>query len=99
MDAIDSGEESDNNVISTEMLEDIRDGSQSHPNVNQREYRYKIRDCIKQRQPECKGALKYMQNMGKGLHKVFKNTVKEIFARIATFGRIWFISFPLNSRT
>ena len=42
MDAIDSGNESDNDLISNEMLEDIHDGSQSHPNVNQRETRYKI---------------------------------------------------------
>ena len=36
MDAMDSGDESDHDIISTEMLEDIRDGSQSHPNVNKR---------------------------------------------------------------
>ena len=35
MDAMDSGDESDHDIISTEMLEDIRDGSQSHLNVNQ----------------------------------------------------------------
>ena len=34
MDAMDSGNESYHDHISTEMLEDIRDGSQSHPNVN-----------------------------------------------------------------
>ena len=34
MDAINSGDESDHDIISTEMLEDIRDGSQTHPNVN-----------------------------------------------------------------
>ena len=36
MDAINSGDESDNDLISTEMLEDIRDGSHTHPNVNRR---------------------------------------------------------------
>ena len=36
MDAINSGDESDHDPISTEMLEDIRDGSQYHPNVNRR---------------------------------------------------------------
>ena len=36
MDAINSGDDSDHDLISTEMLEDICDGSQSHPNVNQR---------------------------------------------------------------
>ena len=39
MDAMDSGDESYHDLISTEMLEDIRDGSQSHPNVNKREAR------------------------------------------------------------
>ena len=49
MDAMNSGDESDNYLISTEMLEDIRDRSQTHPNVNRREARYKIRDFISQR--------------------------------------------------
>ena len=49
-DELDSGDESDNEHLSTEMLEDKRDGSQSHPNVNRIEVRYKIRDHIKQRQ-------------------------------------------------
>ena len=36
MDVMDSGDESDDYPISTELLEDIRDESQSHPNVNKR---------------------------------------------------------------
>ena len=36
--------------MSTDMLESIRDGSQYHTNVNRRQARYEIRDCIKQRQ-------------------------------------------------
>ena len=48
MDAINSGDESDHDLISMEMLENIRDGSQTHPNVNRREARYKIRDRIRQ---------------------------------------------------
>ena len=36
MDAIDYVYESDNDIISTEMLEDICDRSQSHPNINNR---------------------------------------------------------------
>ena len=51
-----SGDESDDELISTETLEEICDGSQSHPNVNKREAHYKISDHIKQRQPEWKGA-------------------------------------------
>ena len=47
MENINSGDESDHDLISTEMLEDICDGSQTHPNVNRREASYKIRDCIR----------------------------------------------------
>ena len=36
MDAMNPGDESDHDIISTDILEDIRDGSQSRPNVNQR---------------------------------------------------------------
>ena len=36
MENINSGDESDYDLISTEMLEDICDGSQTNPNVNRR---------------------------------------------------------------
>ena len=39
---MDSGDESYHYLIYMEMLKDIRDGSQYHPNVNQRKARYKI---------------------------------------------------------
>ena len=52
MDAMNSGDESYHNFISTEMLEDICDGSQTHPNVNRRGAHYKIRHRIRQRQSE-----------------------------------------------
>ena len=68
MENISSGDESDHDIISTEMLEDIRDGSQTHPNVNRREACYKIRDRIRQRKLGWKEALKATQSMGKGLH-------------------------------
>ena len=42
-----SSDETDHDLKSTEMLEDIRDVSQTHPNVNKREARYKIRDCFR----------------------------------------------------
>ena len=58
MDAINSGDESDHDLISTEILEVICDGSQTHPNFNRREARYKICDRIRQRKLEWKGALK-----------------------------------------
>ena len=80
--AIDSGDESYDEPISTEMLEDIRDGSQYHPNVNRREASYKICVHIKQIQSEQKGVLKATRNMGKGLHKVFKTVVKEILQEL-----------------
>ena len=60
------------------MLEEIRDGSQTHPNVNIREARYKICDRIRQRQLEWKGVLKATQTVRKNLHKVFLIAVKEI---------------------
>ena len=49
MDAMDSGDDSYRNLIATEMLEDICDGSQTHPNINQGAACYTIRDRIKQR--------------------------------------------------
>ena len=52
--SINSGYESDNDLVSTEMLEDIRDGIQTHPNVNKREARYKIRDHIRQKNSNVK---------------------------------------------
>ena len=86
MENLDSNENSDHDIISTEMLEDIRDGIQTHPNVNKREARYKIRDRVKQRQSEWKGALKATQRMGKGLKKVFSTVVKEILQKLTPLG-------------
>ena len=86
MDAISSGDESDHDLISTEMLEDIRDGNQTHPNVNRREAHYKIRDRIRKRQSEWKVLLKSMRSMVKGLHKVFLTVVKEILQELTPLG-------------
>ena len=47
---LDSSDDSDHDLISTETLHDISDGCQTHPNINKREARYKIRDCVRQRQ-------------------------------------------------
>ena len=52
MDAMSSGDESDTEPMSTEILEYIRDGSQSHLIINRRYARYKIGDHIKQSQAE-----------------------------------------------
>ena len=68
---MDSGYESDDEPISTDIIEDICDGSKSHLIVNRREARYRIRDLIKRRQMEWKGALLSMKNMGEGLQKLF----------------------------
>ena len=50
IDAIDSGGESEDEHMSTEILEDIYDSIKYHPSVNRRESRYKICYCIKRRQ-------------------------------------------------
>ena len=50
MDAMDSGDESEDKPMYMDMLKDIRDGSKSRLRVNRRELRYKIRDFIKRRQ-------------------------------------------------
>ena len=68
------------------MLEDIRDGSQTHPTVNKREARYEICDRIRRKESQWKGELKDTRNMVKGLHKVFSTIVKEILQELATLG-------------
>ena len=78
IDEMSSSDESDAEPMSPDMLGDICDGSQSGPRTNRKEARYKIRDCIKQRRAEWKGALLSMQNMGKFSHKVFKSVVDEL---------------------
>ena len=64
--------------MSTDMLEDIHDGSQYHPIINRREEHYRIRDSFKQRRAKWKGELLSMQNIGKGLHKLCKAVVIEL---------------------
>ena len=48
--AMGSGDESDDDPMSTDMLEDIFARSQSNPNINRIETRYKVHDHINQRQ-------------------------------------------------
>ena len=45
-----------------------------------------IRDCIKQKKSEWKGALRATHKMGKGLHKVFSTIVSEISQELTNFG-------------
>ena len=48
IDAMESGDNPDAKTMSREMLEDICDSIQYHPNINRRESRYKLRDHINQ---------------------------------------------------
>ena len=50
-----AAEKFDEGLISTELLQDIRDGNQNHPKINKREARMAIRDRIKQNKSEWKG--------------------------------------------
>ena len=73
------------NHISTETFHDIRDGDQTHRNIDKKEARLKKRDRIKQKKSEWKGVLRATHNMGKGLHKVFSTIVKEILQELTNF--------------
>ena len=86
MENLNEKENFDYDHISMETLHDIRDGSQTHPNVDKREARCKIRDRIKQSKSERKGALKATHKMGKGLFKVFSTIVKDISQELTNFG-------------
>ena len=66
MENIDEKEKFDDDLISTETLHGIRDGNQTHPKINQREARMAIRDRIKQKKSQWKGALRVTHKMGKG---------------------------------
>ena len=86
MENLDEKENFDDDLISTETLHDIREEIQTHPNIDKREARRKIRNRIKQRKSEWKGALKATYKMGKGLHKVFSTIVREISQKLTNFG-------------
>ena len=45
-----------------------------------------IRDRIKQKKSEWKGALRSTHKMGKGLHRVFSTIVSEISQELTNFG-------------
>ena len=86
MENLDSSDDSDHDLISTEMLHDICDGNQNNPNINKRESHYKIRDRVRQRQLEWKQALNATRSMGKGLHNVFSKVVKDILQELISLG-------------
>ena len=91
-----SSDESGNDLISTVVLHDIRDRNQTHPNVDKREARRRIRDRLKQRKSEWKGVLKAMHKMGKGLHKLFSTIVKDILQELTNFGESAVYHVSLN---
>ena len=86
MENIDETEKFDDDLISTETLHDIRGGNQTHPNIDKREARLKIRDRIKQKKSDWKGSLRATHKMEKSLHKVFITIVSEIFQELTNFG-------------
>ena len=86
MGEIDSGDESEDEPMSTDMLEVIHDISKSRPILNRIEACYKICYCIKRIETEWKGALLFTKIMGKGLHKMFKAVVKYISQALPILG-------------
>ena len=101
MNVLDSGDDSDDVPMSTEMLEDICDVSQSHPDVKSRDARYKIHYNNKYRKLECKRELKATLNMSKGSQKVFKTFAKYISQDLPPLGESGsevshFIPEPIN---
>ena len=86
MENLDFSDKSDHDLISTDMLEDIRDGIQTHPDVNKREAHDEICDRVRQKESQWKGALRAMHKMGKCLHKLFSTTVKDILQELTPFG-------------
>ena len=78
-------EKFDEGLISKELLQDIRDGNQNHPKINKREACMEIRERIKQKKSQRKGALRATHKMGKGLHRVFSTIVSEISQELTNF--------------
>ena len=74
----DGKEKFDDNLISAETLHDIRDRNQTHMSIDKREARLAIRDHIKQKKSQWKGALRATHKMVKGLHRVFSTIVLDI---------------------
>ena len=71
-----SYDNSDDEYISTDALEDVRDGSYMYTNITARDAILKIRDRIRQAQSELKVVELLSKRVDKGVHKVFKVGVK-----------------------
>ena len=85
MENLDGKEKFDDKHISMETLHDISDGNQTHHSIDKREALMAIRDRIKQKKLQWKGALRATQKMGKGLHRVFSTIVSEISQELTNF--------------
>ena len=77
----------DDRYISTNALEYIQDGSQTHPEIKAGYSRLKIRDLIKQNQNEWKGQKISEKIMDKGLHKIFKEVVNKLKNAFPNLGK------------
>ena len=86
MENLDEIEKIDDDLISTETLHDIHDGNQTHPKIDKREAFMAIRDRIKQKKWQWKGALRSTHKMRKVLHRVFSTIVSEISQELTNFG-------------
>ena len=75
---LDETEKFDDDLISTETLHDIRDGNHTHPKSDKKEAHLAIRDLIKQKKSQWKGALRAKHKTGKGLHRFFSTIVSDI---------------------
>ena len=82
----DETEKFDDDLISTETLHDIRDENQTHLKIDKREARLEVRNRIKQKKSQWKGALRSTHKMGKGIHRVFSTIVSEISQELTNFG-------------
>ena len=65
MENLDETEKFDDDLITTETLHDIRDGNQTHPNIDKREAFLKIRDRSKQKQIGMERSVKSYAQDGK----------------------------------
>ena len=86
MENLNSGDESDHDLISTEMLQDIYDGGQTHPNVNKREAHYKIRDLIRKKEIGMERRVKSYAKHGKRFTQGIQYVCKRYFTGIGSFG-------------
>ena len=101
MENLDETEKFYDNLISTETLEDIRDGNQTHPKIDKREARMAIHDRIKQNKSEWKGLLRATHKIGKRFTQSFQYYCIGDFQELTNFGETGsevshFITEPRN---